>query len=106
MASASQIALELGIPVRRVGSVELVPSVEALKLLDEVATRRHRVLAAEGFRLADLRVVADLDVLLDLTVDGAEHSTDDYSANQSITDSTVFVVDVAQPDLSWEFDLE
>lgn len=97
MGLTAELAAGVGIRVHRSGSLELIPSSEAARLLDECATAGVRVLGLEGFRLADGETRPDMSAIADLS------DVEDPAA--SVEEARAVVSEIEGPDLMLEFTL-
>ncbi len=97
MGLTAELAAALGIPVRRTGSLELIPSSDAATLLDECSKAGVRVLGFEGFRVTDGETRPDMSAIADLS--------DVEDPTESVEEARTIVDQIVAPDLLLEFTL-
>lgn len=97
MGLTAELATAVGIPVRRTGSLELIPSFDAAAFLDECSKAGVRVLGFEGFRMTDGETRPDMSAIADLS------DVEDPTA--SVEEARIIVDEIAASDLLLEFTL-
>jgi hypothetical protein len=93
----ADLAATVGIPVRQVGSLELIAAGDSGPFLDACSAAGIRVLGIEGFRLSEGVTRPDMSAIADLS--RIEKSSESVEAARS------FVQEVATSDLMLEFTL-